>query len=347
MRVIQVGCGQISGRWIEAAIANKDLNLVALVDIDVSSARAAAARFDLNLPIYDRLDDAIAAHTADLVFDCSPPDSHAYTTKAALSAGLHVFGEKPMAETMDQAREVRAAAQAAGTVYAVMQNRRYDPNIRAVRRFLQSGVIGDVTTVTADFYLSPHFGGFREAMDSVLLLDMSIHTFDAARMLIGADATSAICHEWNPKGSWYAHGASAVACFEMADKAVFSYRGSWCAEGLHTAWESSWRIIGERGSLVWDGGTESRCQVVRGDGGFINDQVDVAGPDLIKTDPDGWHAAAIDHFTRAVIDGESPETHCIDNFNSLAMVHGAIDSAKVGRRVVLHQEGPQNENRPV
>ena len=159
MRVIQVGCGQISSRWIEATLANENLDLVALVDLEVSSAHAAAARFDLKLPVYAGLDEATAAHAAELVFDCSPPDSHAYTTKLALSAGLHVFGEKPMAETMDQAREVRAAAQAAGTVYAVMQNCRYDPNIRAIRRFLQSGVIGDVTTVTADFYRARSVSG--------------------------------------------------------------------------------------------------------------------------------------------------------------------------------------------
>ena len=292
------------------------------------------------MPVHANLGQALSGIRADLVFDCSPPDTHPEVTLAALAAGLHVFGEKPMAEDMDLARTMLDAAAGSGAIYAVMQNRRFDPNIRTIRDFLQSGVIGEVTAIAADFYLSPHFGGFRESMRSVLLMDMAIHTFDAARMLIGSNAASAICHEWNPKGSWYAHGASALACFEMTNGAVFSYRGSWCAEGLHTAWESSWRIIGEKGSLIWDGGTESRCEMARGHGGFINDQVEIAGPDLVKTDPDSWHAAAINHFTGTVIKGGIPETHCVDNFNSLAMVHGAVKSAELGRKVSLQQGEP-------
>ena len=40
----------------------------------------------------------------------------------------------------------------------------------------------------SDFFLGVHFGGFRDKMQHVLLLDMAIHTFDAARFIIGQDA---------------------------------------------------------------------------------------------------------------------------------------------------------------
>ena len=39
----------------------------------------------------------------------------------------------------------------------------------------------------------------------------------------------------------------------MGDGVIFNYRGSWCADGARTSWEAAWRIVGERGSLVWDG----------------------------------------------------------------------------------------------
>ena len=85
-------------------------------------------------------------------------------------------------------RRMVAAAQAAGKTYAVIQNRRYDPHIRRLRQFLDSGAIGDVTTVHCDFFIGAHFGGFRDHMQHVLLLDMAIHTFDAARLISGAPA---------------------------------------------------------------------------------------------------------------------------------------------------------------
>ena len=67
----------------------------------------------------------------------------------------------------------------------MIQNRRYLAEVRRIRRFLDSGAIGAPTSIHCDFFVPPHFGGFREEMDHVLLLDMAIHTFDAARFLVG------------------------------------------------------------------------------------------------------------------------------------------------------------------
>lgn len=89
-------------------------------------------------------------------------------------------------------------------------------------------------TLDADFYLVAHFDGFRTEMDHVLLLDMAIHTFDQARYISGQDAEHDYAADWNPSGAWYRHGANAVAFFKMTDGVRFSYRGSWCAEGLNT-----------------------------------------------------------------------------------------------------------------
>ena len=74
--------------------------------------------------------------------------------------------------------------------------------------------------------------------------------------MIGKKPLAVYCHETNPKGSWYRHGASANAIFEFDDGAVFTYRGSWCAEGANTSWESRWRIVGSKGTILWDGADE-------------------------------------------------------------------------------------------
>ena len=68
-----------------------------------------------------------------------------------------------------------------------MQNRRFDPIARALRDFLAEGHIGRVNTLHADFFVAPHFGGFRDTMEHILLRDMAVHTFGSARFLAGAD----------------------------------------------------------------------------------------------------------------------------------------------------------------
>ena len=94
-------------------------------------------------------------------------------------------------------------------------------------------------------------------MPHVLLLDMAIHSFDAARLFTGADPVSVYCQEWNPAGSWYDQDASAIALFEMSDGLVYTYRGSWCANGFPTKWECDWRFIGQNGTAIWDGGEQN------------------------------------------------------------------------------------------
>jgi predicted dehydrogenase len=335
MRVVLSGCGNISELWLAAIRQTPGLELVGLVDIFENAARAKAAKHQLEVPTSDNLAATLKTLKPDVVFDCTVPEAHHQVTLTALAHGCHVFGEKPMADSLAQAQEMIAAASQAGKVYAVMQNRRFDPNIRAIRALLETGVIGDITTVNSDFYLAAHFGGFRDEMQHVLIKDMAIHNFDSARFLSGEDPLSVYCHEWNPKGSWYAHGASANAIFGMTGDVVFSYRGSWCSEGLHTAWESHWRIVGTKGTITWDGATRLHCEVVSKPEGFIYGHSTPELPKLTQGTMPDWHTRAIQAFAQALETGTTPETVCSDNIKSLQMVFGAVESAETGRKVVL------------
>jgi predicted dehydrogenase len=312
----------------------EDAEFVGLVDVNREAAEKRAAEFGLAGAVIGTELEAVLADTSpDVVFDCTIPEAHAAVTTTALRHGCHVLSEKPMADSMANARAMVAAAQAAGKAYAVMQNRRYLPGMLALRRFLDSGVIGRVTTVYCDFFLAPHFGGFRDQMRHVLLLDMAIHTFDQARFLARQDALAALAYEWNPPGSWYAHDASAIAVFEMTDQVVYNYRGSWCANGLATSWECSWRIIGEHGTVTWDGRETFQAQVVGDETGFMPGVKDVEVPFDPATVTLLGHAGCIDEFLRCVRTGGTPQTVCTDNIKSLAMVHGAIAAAEQGQRV--------------
>ena len=332
---VLVGCGGISRAWLSALTEHPMLRLVGLVDLDPAQIQARQAEFALDdLATGTDLDQLLSAQQPDIVFDCTVPPAHTSVTLTALAHGCHVLGEKPLAVSMAKAQQMIEAAQASGRTYAVMQNRRYLDDIIRLRDFLHSDTIGPLTTLNADFYIGAHFGGFRDEMAHVLVLDMAIHTFDQARFIASADPLSVYCHEWNPQGSWYQQDASAVAIFEMSNGIVFTYRGSWCAEGLRTTWESDWRVIGTRGSVQWDGGENFAAEVVSGDEGFLRETraADVpAQPPLTRT----GHAGCIDDFIDAVATGRTPQTVCTDNVKSLAMVHGAIASAEQGRKITL------------
>lgn len=335
LRAVLVGCGNMSRGWLRTIVTIEGLTVAGLVDVVEDAALARKDEFGLvHARTGDDLEAMLSAVKPDIVFDVTVPEAHAQTTLTALRHGCHVLGEKPMATSMDDARRMVEAAHRAGKLYTVVQNRRYAAPIRRVREFLRSGAIGPLTTVNCDFYIGAHFGGFRDHMPHVLLLDMAIHTFDQARFLTGLDAVRvAFCKEWNPHGSWYDRDASAIVVFEMDNGVVFTYRGSWCAEGMNTSWEGDWRFVGTNGSATWDGGSGFRAQTPEEHSGLIYNQRDLALPELDTAGLSEGHASVIRQFVRCVREGGTPETICTDNIKSLAMVFGAIESATSGQPV--------------
>ncbi|MCU6707531.1 Gfo/Idh/MocA family oxidoreductase [Paenibacillus sp. J5C_2022] len=334
-KVLIAGCGGMAHAWVEYVSGRADTEIVALVDIREEAARAMAEKHSLSCPFYTNAEHAIEAVQPHIVCDVTIPSSHYGVASAAFRHGSHVFAEKPLAETMEQCQQLVAMAEHAGVQHAIMQNRRFNPHIRSLRQLISSGTIGKVGFIGADFFLGPRFGGFRDVMDSPLLLDMAIHTFDQARLISGANPVSVYCHEFNPAGSWYAGHAMAVCIFEMSDGSVFNYRGSWCAEGENTSWESSWRITGEKGTAIWDGYgvpyAEAR-QPAEADGS-LGEMTRIEG-EVSQLELAGHHGCLEEMFN-ALRDGRKPETHSGDNLYSMAMVFASLESARTGRKVII------------
>jgi predicted dehydrogenase len=339
-KVVLCGCGAMAKGWLRAVRSTPDLSaaleIVGLVDLDRDVAQALAAEFDLgSVAIGTDLTAVLDETGAHIVFDIVIPAARHSVVRAALARGCHVLSEKPMSNSMEEAADLIRAAEEAGRVHSVVQNRRFISGVRRMRRFVESGEIGEITAIHCDFFIGPHFGGFREKMDNVLLLDMAIHTFDAARYVSGKTPLSVYCLETNPRGSWYAHGASANAVFRLSDDVVFTYRGSWCAEGERTSWESAWRIVGTRGMLTWDGEETFRASVAGQDDGLLRGSIPVEVPPPLHEEETHGHASVIADFLTAIRTGRAPETAGDDNIRSLAMVFGAIESARSGRTVDL------------
>lgn len=339
-RAVLAGCGAMSEGWLKALTEHPLLkgrvDLVGLVDLDPKVAEARAAQFGLDgAEIGTDLETLLSRTRPDLLFDVAVPLARPGLVATGLAHGCHVLTEKPMAPTLDEARAMVGQARDAGRIHAVVQNRRYVPGVRRIRQLIESGALGQVTSINCDFFVGAHFGGFREQMENVLLLDMAIHTLDAARFMAGTAAKAVYCLEVNPPGSWYAHGAAANAIYEMEDDIVFNYRGSWSAEGANTSWEASWRIVGTKGTLLWDGYDRLEAHQVAGDEGFFRPlkRLDIAEvADAAETE---GHASVIADFLDAIEAGRAPETVGSDNIKSLAMVFAAIESARLKQRVLI------------
>lgn len=339
-RAVLAGCGGMAKGWLKAlsdapGLAGR-VEVVGLVDLDLAAAERLKAEFGLETATTGiDLESMLSATKPDLLFDVVVPSARRDVVMTGLRHGCHVLTEKPMAASLAEARELVAAAKEAGRVHAVVQNRRFTEGVRRIRETIESGALGELTALHADFFIGAHFGGFREQMQDVLLLDMAIHTLDAARFMSGRDPVAVYAYESNPHGSWYAHGAAANAIFEFSGEVVFTYRGSWVAEGGTTSWESAWRVIGTNGTLLWDGADAFQLKQIADNSGFLRPLKDAAVSPPPHPSQTHGHASVITEFLDAIETGRAPETAGADNIKSLAMVFAAIESARTRQRVTI------------
>lgn len=332
LKAVVVGVGGISDAWLPHLIS-EGIEIAGLVDLDPVRAGEKAKKYNLACELSPDLRTTLRRVKPDFVVDLTIPDAHCQVTCTALRAGCHVIGEKPMAASLAQARRMVKTAEASSRLYMVSQSRRYDKRHEALRRYLASGEVGHLTTLVCNFFMGCHFGGFRDTMPSPLILDMAIHHFDLARMLSGADPVAVYAKEFNPAGSWYQGDVSASCVFEMTNGLVFTYCGSWCAEGAHTSWHGDWRFLGSKGSVSYEHDQVPQGAVVTGDTGFKRPERTFTVPD-VAVPGDGQHGA-LKEFLSAIQGGPTPQGECRDNIKSLAMVFAAMASARQGRRLAV------------
>jgi predicted dehydrogenase len=238
-----------------------------------------------------------------------------------------------MADTMEQAREMVAASERTGVLLMISQQRRYDLRLAAMRELI-TGHIGQLGILNSDFYQSHPQAQFHLTMASPLLLDMAIHTFDAARFVSGANPVAVYCDDFNLPWSWWTGNAALTAVFEMTGGLRYIYQGSWSVRGALTPWEAQWRADGANGTAVWDGEAAPEAEVLTEVGGTASAPTTRVGADVDRAAPGGLFAP-LREFLRALDSGQTPMGECHDNIKSLAMVFGAMESAATGRRVPI------------
>jgi scyllo-inositol 2-dehydrogenase (NADP+) len=129
----------------------------------------------------------------ELVVVATPNTVHHELTGAALRAGRHVVVDKPFVIRTSEADELISVAQATGRLLSVFQNRRWDSDFLTVRRCVEAGLLGRVSTFISryDRFRPRPKGGWREQElpGSGILYDLGAHLIDQALHLFGLPST--------------------------------------------------------------------------------------------------------------------------------------------------------------
>jgi myo-inositol 2-dehydrogenase/D-chiro-inositol 1-dehydrogenase len=163
--------------------------VVAVSDIFVEAAERLAA--ELGIPgVYQDYRRALEDKSIDAVLICSSTDTHAQIIEEAAEAGKQIFCEKPIALDLAKIDRALAAVERAGVKLQIGFNRRFDPNFSRVRQVVAAGQIGEphLLRITSRDPTPPPLEYVK--VSGGIFLDMTIHDFDMARFLVGAEVES-------------------------------------------------------------------------------------------------------------------------------------------------------------
>ena len=193
IRVGLVGYGTAGACFHAPLLAAVDgLTVTGVVTSDVERSRQAREELGPQTQVFDTADALLSrSEEYDLVVIAAPNRAHVPLARRALSAGLHVVVDKPLAPTAEEAVQLAELAEERGLLLSVFQNRRLDNDFRTVRALLERGALGDVHRFESRFerWRPTPKGGWRESGDPQefggLRYDLGSHLVDQALVLFG------------------------------------------------------------------------------------------------------------------------------------------------------------------
>ncbi|MBK8941095.1 MAG: Gfo/Idh/MocA family oxidoreductase [Polyangiaceae bacterium] len=142
MRVAIVGCGFVAALYMRTLPVHPELELVGVLDRD--SARAKAFSTYYRVPAYRTLEELLDDDRVELVINLTNPTSHFEVSSACLRAGKHVYSEKPLGVTYEEAEALVRLAEDKGLYLSGAPSRLLGDTAQTLWKALRGGVIGKV-----------------------------------------------------------------------------------------------------------------------------------------------------------------------------------------------------------
>ena len=147
-RIAVFGAGLVGQRHVEQAVAQARLGAI----VDPSDAAAELAK-TLGVPHFAGPAECVGQLELDGVVIATPNHLHADHAVMCLEAGIPVLIEKPVADTMENADRIVAASRKTKVAALVGHHRRHNPIVQCAKDTIAQGALGDIVTVTGQFWL--------------------------------------------------------------------------------------------------------------------------------------------------------------------------------------------------
>jgi predicted dehydrogenase len=354
LRVLVAGCGNMGASHARAYHRMPGFEVVGLVSRGPDSRRALSAELG-GLPEFAEYHEALRVTRPDVVSINTYPETHAPFARAALEAGCHVFCEKPLGTTVEEAQAVVDAARAHDRKLVVGYILRVHP---AWTRFVEiARTLGKPLVMRMNLNQQSHGAAWathRNLMDSMSpIVDCGVHYVDVMCQMTGARPVrvSAIGARLTDelKPGMYNYGQLQVT-FE--DGSVGWYEAGWGPMMSEVAFFVK-DVIGPKGSVSIvkdpnesgasgsdDVSSHTKTNCLRVHHGATDQRDEFVRPDeLVVTEDEPDHQALCEReqafLLRAIREDVDLRAHMADAVSSLRIVLAADESFRCGQVVTL------------
>ena len=193
LRTAILGCGGFARRHTQHFVEMSDqVEMVAFCDRNFERAEGYAAEFtDGCATVFTDHHDLFERADLDFVTVCLPPYGHSDEVDCAAAAGVHIFMEKPIALTSEQAWQMVEVAEAAGIVTQVGFMFRFGTAIQRLKALIESGEAGPAGLMSARYFCNSLHGRWwrQREKSGGQLVEQIIHMVDLMRFLMGEAET--------------------------------------------------------------------------------------------------------------------------------------------------------------
>lgn len=331
LRVACIGMGWWSDVLADAMQRSGRLRIVACHSRSADKRDAFAAKYGCRaFASYEAL---LADEAVEAIVNTTPNNVHLPTTRAAAAAGKHVFLDKPIANTIAEARAITQACRAAGVVLAVGYQRRRESHFRWVRREIEAGAFGRLVNAEANISRDRlgkiDLGSWRYTADGMpggVMLQIGVHYADVLAYLLGpVQAVSGQLAQLVLPGD---NPDVASVLFEHESGALSTLNASYASASEHYLMN----VYGKDATAYYD--LHGGLRVLRRG---------AAGVEPVACAKNDTLLEELEEFAAAVRGQGRPEMGGDEATASLAVIRAGIRSARERRRVevaeILDQEG--------
>ncbi len=321
-------------------------NLIAVCGRNQDRANEIAEKYKI-LEVYSDYREMIQHAQLDAIVIATPDDTHYEITIAALDAGLHVLCEKPIANNVDDAREMVIKAEAVGVKHMVMYTHHWFPNVQRVKHLLDNDYIGKVYHGYFNWFADYARGGdymwrFDANRANGILGDLGSHLIHMAYWLLGdvVAVTGRLGFDISREG--YHNSASNPAndtvhmILEFANGSQVQFLVTASAHVIDHPMKVVVGLHGQKGTIQtkWLPDNSPMEMVVNAQQNMsddrINESMTVEFADFMNTNPVG-----VRQFVDSIIDDQPITPGLLEGYKVQRVIDAVIQSHESGCRIVI------------